>query len=126
MNPSAYTKECEAVQHLLPKGHRFLRVGEKAPAGTKFFFGKTIMTNYLGATKILAIHAPHFVPVKSKPKAKTVSDKILAAFQSEIERLRALAKDAAKHECYELAAARSVRAQILDEALGIAMKAVKS
>lgn len=123
MKPIPYSKACTAVKHLLPSGCRFLKIGEPIPAGTRYLDEEgLIQINALGSARLDAIHHPHFIEMATE----TVSDKILKAFELKIKELRALAKDAAKHECYELAAARSVRAQIMDEACGITMKAVRS
>lgn len=123
MKKISYTQACAAVKHLLPDGCRFLKIGEPIPAGAKFIdeTGK-IGTNILGAARLAAFHCPHFINVE----LKTVSDKILEAFTNEIESLKRDAKCYAEAGHYELAGKYVARANVMDEALGIAMRAVRS
>lgn len=118
-----YSQACAAVKHLLPDGCRFLKVGEPIPAGTKYIDenGK-IGTNTIGFSRLAAIHCPHFVNVDTE----TASDKILKAFELEIKLARKQEKAYGEAKAYTLAAKYTVRTEILDEALGIAMRAVRS
>ena len=122
MKPKTYTQYCTDAKRFLPKGCRFLEIGEPIPAGTRFIDEDgEIRSNPCGAAKLAAIHCPHFVNVERR----SVSDEILAAFQLEIKLARESEKAFAKAKNYIMAAKYSVRADILDEACGIAMRAVK-
>lgn len=123
MKKTSYTQACAAVKHLLPDGCRFLKIGEPIPAGTKFIdeTGK-IGTNILGAARLAAIHCPHFVNIE----IESVSDKILKAFTDRIDDLKRDAKRYAEAGEYETAGKIATRINALDEALGIAMRVVRS
>lgn len=122
MKPIPYSTACQKVKHLLPDGCRFLKIGEPIPAGTRYISEDGIQTNTIGATKLAAIHHPHYVKVEPK----SVSDRILEAFSAHIEDLNAKAKRFGAVGAYGTAAQFKARAEAMDEACGIAMRAVKS
>lgn len=123
MKPIPYSKACTAVKHLLPDGCRFLKIGEPIPAGARYLDELGfIKVNTIGATKLMAIHHPHFVEIETE----TVTDKILKAFTDRIDDLKRDAKRYAEAGEYETAGKIATRINALDEALGIAMRVVRS
>lgn len=123
MKPIPYSQACQKVKHLLPDGCRFLKIGEPIPAGTRYLDEEgLIQINTIGAVKLAAIHHPHYVKIEPK----SVSDKVLEAFEREIKLARKSEKDYGEAKAYTLAAKYTLRAELLDEACGIAMRAVRS
>ena len=117
-----YAKTCAELAHLIPKGVRLLKQGEKIPVGAKFVDEDgTIMDNMYGG-KVFQFSLPHFI----EPESESVQDKILNAFTGRIDELKRDAKRYANAGEYEIAGKIATRINALDEALGIAMRVVRS